>query len=241
MATPHISAEVGDFAEVVLLPGDPLRAQYIATNHLQDARQVTGVRNMLGFTGTYAGQPVSVMGSGMGIPSISIYATELITVYGCKRLVRVGSCGALQATVGVRDVVIAVGACTDSGVNRQRFGGFDFAAIADYELLRRSVDAAVRVGARTHVGNILSSDLFYAPVAHDNLIDGYRDAVAMGVLAVEMEAAGLYGLAAQYGAAALAICTVSDQLQTGEHLSADERQSSFDEMVMIALDAVTAA
>lgn len=240
MATPHISAAVGDFAETVLLPGDPLRAQYIASHHLEDARQVTAVRNMLGYTGTYNGQRVSVMGSGMGIPSISIYATELITVYGCTRLVRVGSCGALQAHVGLRDVVVAVGACTDSGVNRQRFGGWDFAAVADFELLRRSVDAAAALGARVHVGNILSSDLFYSPVPVSSPLEYYGAAVRMGVLAVEMEAAGLYGLAAQHGAAALAVCTVSDHLVTDAHLSADERQSSFDEMVSVALAAVTA-
>jgi purine-nucleoside phosphorylase len=238
MATPHISAEPGDFAEAVLLPGDPLRARHIAEHHLSDARQVTGVRNMLGFTGTYEGQPVSVMGTGMGIPSISIYATELVAHFGCRRLVRVGSCGAIQPAVAMRDVVVAVGACTDSAVNRERFGGWDFAAVADYRLLRGAMDACAELGVAAHAGTVMSSDLFYPPQGGDP-IEHYRPAVRLGVLAIEMEAAGLYGVAAQHGAAALAICTVSDHLMTGEHLSADERQSTFDEMVAVALRTVT--
>ena len=238
MATPHISAEPGDFAEAVLLPGDPLRARHIAEHHLSEARQVTGVRNMLGFTGSFEGRPVSVMGTGMGIPSISIYASELVTHFGCRRLVRVGSCGAIQARVAMRDVVVAVGACTDSAVNRQRFGGWDLAAVADYGLLRRAVDACAALGVAAHTGTVLSSDLFYPPGPGGDPLAPYLPAVRLGVLAVEMEAAGLYGVAAEHGAAALAICTVSDHLVSGEHLSAEERQSSFDEMVAVALRAV---
>ena len=233
MATPHISAEKGDFAASVLLPGDPLRAQHIADNFLDDARQVTAVRNMLGFTGTYHGVPVSVMGSGMGIPSASIYATELVTQYDVERLIRVGSCGALQPDLALRDVILGIGACTDSGVNRVRYGGHDFAATADFELLRAAADAAAAAGVEVRVGNIHSADLFYNP--EDGVFERMR---AMGVLAVEMEAAGLYGVAAENGARALAILTVSDHILKGEETTSDERQTTFDDMVEIALETV---
>jgi purine-nucleoside phosphorylase len=193
----------------------------------------------LGFTGSYEGQPVSVMGTGMGIPSISIYATELVTHFGCRRLVRVGSCGAIQARVAMRDVVVAVGACTDSAVNRQRFGGWDLAAVADYDLLRRAMDACTATGVAAHSGTVMSSDLFYPPGPGADPLAYYLPAVRLGVLAIEMEAAGLYGVAAEHGVAALAVCTVSDHLVSGERLSAEERQSSFDEMVAVALRTVT--
>lgn len=233
MATPHISAEKGDFAASVLLPGDPLRAQHIADNFLDDARQVTAVRNMLGFTGTYQGVPVSVMGSGMGIPSASIYATELVTQYDVERLIRVGSCGALQPDLALRDVILGIGACTDSGVNRVRYGGHDFAATADFELLRAAADAAAAAGVEVRVGNVHSADLFYNPEA--GVFERMRD---MGVLAVEMEAAGLYGVAAENGARALTILTVSDHILKGEETTSDERQTTFDDMVEIALETV---
>jgi len=233
MATPHISAEKGDFAASVLLPGDPLRAQHIADNFLDDAHQVTAVRNMLGFTGTYQGVPVSVMGSGMGIPSASIYATELVTQYDVERLIRVGSCGALQPDLVLRDVILGIGACTDSGVNRVRYGGHDFAATADFELLRAAADAAAAAGVEVRVGNIHSADLFYNP--EDGVFERMRD---MGVLAVEMEAAGLYGVAAENGARALTILTVSDHILKGEETTAEERETTFDDMVKIALEAV---
>ncbi len=235
MPTPHINAEAGDFAETILLPGDPLRAKYIAETFLTDPVQVTDVRNMLGFTGTHGGSRISVMGTGMGIPSASIYAKELITEYGVKNLVRVGSCGAISADVAVRDVIVASGACTDSGVNRSRFAGLDFAAIADYRLLRASVDAAEAADKSVRVGNVFSADLFYHP--DFSLFDTMEK---MGVLAVEMEAAGLYGVAAEYGAAAVAICTVSDHIRTGEATTSDERQSTFNDMIEIALAASTA-
>lgn len=234
MATPHINAEAGDFAETILLPGDPLRAKYIAETFLTDPVQVTDVRNMLGFTGTHDGNRISVMGTGMGIPSASIYAKELITEYGVKNLVRVGSCGAISADVAVRDVIVASGACTDSGVNRSRFAGLDFAAIANYRLLRASVDAAEAADKSVRVGNVFSADLFYHP--DFSLFDTMEK---MGVLAVEMEAAGLYGVAAEYGAAAVAICTVSDHIRTGEATTSDERQSTFNDMIEIALAAST--
>jgi purine-nucleoside phosphorylase len=233
MATPHISAEKGDFAASVLLPGDPLRAQHIADNFLDDAHEVTAVRNMLGFTGTYQGVPVSVMGSGMGIPSASIYATELVTQYDVERLIRVGSCGALQPDLALRDVILGIGACTDSGVNRVRYGGHDFAATADFGLLRAAADAAAAVGVEVRVGNIHSADLFYNP--EDGVFERMRD---MGVLAVEMEAAGLYGVAAENEARALTILTVSDHILKGEETTSEERQTTFDDMVKIALETV---
>jgi purine-nucleoside phosphorylase len=233
MPTPHISAEKGDFAPSILLPGDPLRAKHIADNFLDEVKQVNEVRNMLGFTGVYEGIPISVMGTGMGIPSASIYVTELITEYGVERLIRVGSCGGILASVKIRDVILAIGACTDSGVNRVRYGGYDFSATADYRLLRAAADSAATRGIEVKVGNVHSADLFYNPDS-----EAFDRMEAMGVLAVEMEAAGLYGVAAEKGGRALTIATVSDHVRTGEATSAEERQQTFDEMVMIALEAV---
>ena len=233
MPTPHIAAAADDFAEAVLLPGDPRRAEYIARTFLTDAIQVTDVRNMLGFTGTFDGMPVSVMGTGMGIPSASIYATELINEYGCRRLVRVGSCGGVSSDIELRDVVVATGACTDSAVNRARYGGWDYAAIADFALARAAVDAARERGLVVRTGNVHSTDLFYNAV--DNAVDVME---RMGVLAVEMEAAGLYGIAATTGARALAVCTVSDHVRTGARTTAEDRERTFSDMVVIALDAL---
>jgi purine-nucleoside phosphorylase len=233
MTTPHISAEPGDFADAILLPGDPLRAKYIAETFLEDVVQVNAVRNMFGFTGSYKGMGVSVMGTGMGIPSASIYATELVTEFGVKKLVRVGSCGAISTALAMRDIVMATGACTDSGVNRDRYGGWDFAAVADFGLVRAAVDAANAKGIAVHTGLIHSADLFYHPSPDRiDIMD------KMGVLAIEMEAAGLYGVAAEYGARALTIATVSDHIRTGEQTSSDERQTGFDEMVVVALEAL---
>ncbi|HVR80388.1 MAG TPA: purine-nucleoside phosphorylase [Acidimicrobiia bacterium] len=233
MSTPHISAEKGDFAPSILLPGDPLRAKHIADNFLDEVKQVNEVRNMLGFTGVYEGIPISVMGTGMGIPSASIYATELISEYGVERLIRVGSCGGILASVKIRDVILAIGACTDSLVNRMRYGGYDFSATADYRLLRAAADSAAARGIEVKVGNVHSADLFYNPDS-----EAFDRMEAMGVLAVEMEAAGLYGVAAEKGGRALTIATVSDHVRTGEATSSEERQQTFDEMVMIALEAV---
>ena len=231
MATPHIAAEKGDFAEAVMLPGDPRRAEYIAGKFFDDAREVTSVRNMLGFTGTYEGMAVSVMGTGMGIPSSSIYITELIREYGCKRLVRIGSCGAVADDVAIRDVVIAVGACTDSALNRARYNGWDFAATADFDLLRAAADAAEAAGANVRAGNIHTSDAFYNPTP--SALEIWD---SMGVLAVEMEAAGLYAIAHEEGVRALAIMTVSDHIKTHEEIDSHERQTSVGDMVEIALD-----
>ncbi|CAM3570373.1 purine-nucleoside phosphorylase [Parendozoicomonas haliclonae] len=233
MATPHINAQAGDFAESVLLPGDPLRAKYIAETFLENVKEVTNVRNMLGYTGEYKGKRISVMGSGMGIPSASIYYKELITDYGVKNLIRVGSCGAISHDVKVRDVVIGMGACTDSKVNRIRFKDHDFAAIADFNLLEKSVAAARAQGVSVKVGNLFSADLFYNPDPEMfDVMEKY------GIYGVEMEAAGLYGVCAEFGANGLAICTVSDHIRTGEALDAEARQISFNEMMTIALDAV---
>jgi purine-nucleoside phosphorylase len=230
MQAKHFNAPDGAFADFVLMPGDPLRARYIAEEFLTDAREVTNVRNMLGFTGTHEGRPVSVVGSGMGIPSASIYATELIQCYGVKEILRIGSCGALAPDANLRDVIIGMGACTDSNVNRMRFKGYDFAAIADYSMLARAVAAAGALGLATKVGNLFSADLFYTPEPEMfDVMEKY------GVLGVEMEAAGLYGVAAEFGARALAVVTVSDHIRTGAALSTDERQSSLDDMIRLAL------
>lgn len=235
MSTPHISAEKGDFAPSILLPGDPLRAKHIADNFLDGARLVNDVRNMLGFTGSYAGIPVSVMGTGIGIPSASIYATELITEYGVERLIRVGSCGGILPSVEIRDVILAIGACTDSVVNRVRYGGYDFSATADFGLLKAAAEAAAARGIEVKVGNVHSADLFYNPDP-----EAFDRMEAMGVLAVEMEAAGLYGVAAEKGGRALTIATVSDHVRTGASTTSEEREQTFDEMVVIALETVKA-
>ncbi|MEY4922743.1 MAG: hypothetical protein RLY17_1460 [Pseudomonadota bacterium] len=233
MATPHINAEMGDFADVVLMPGDPLRAKHIAETFLQDVKQVNEVRGMLGFTGTYKGRKISVMGHGMGIPSCSIYAKELITDFGVKKIIRVGSCGAVRADVKLRDVVIGLGACTDSKVNRQRFKDHDYAAIADFDMTRNAVDAAKAKGIDTRVGNLFSVDLFYTP--DPQMFDVMNK---YGILGVDMEAAGIYGVAAEFGAKALTICTVSDHILTGEKNTAAERQTTFNDMIEIALESV---
>jgi purine-nucleoside phosphorylase len=192
---------------------------------------VTDVRNMWGFTGEYQGVPVSVMAHGMGIPSVSIYCTELIRDYGVRQVIRVGSCGTTHPKVGLRDVLIAMGASTDSGVNRMRFGGYDLAALASYRLLRNAVDAAERLQVTFHVGNIFSADLFYTP---DKAM--FDTMARYDVLGVEMEAAGIYPIAAEMGVEALAICTVSDDIRSGEALSIEDRRASFDEMIRVALE-----
>lgn len=232
MATPHINAVEGAFAETVLFPGDPLRAKYIAETFLENVEQVTDVRNMLGFTGTYKGKRISVMGSGMGIPSCSIYATELIKDYGVKNLIRVGTCGAISTDVKVRDVIIGMGACTDSQVNRLRFKGQDFASIANYELMNAVIESAKVKGTKIRVGNVFSADLFYTP--DPQMFDVMEK---MGVLGVEMEAAGLYGVAHEFGARALCVVTVSDHIRTGEKTTSEERQTTFNDMIVMTLDA----
>lgn len=227
----HIGAAPGDIAPLVLLPGDPRRAAWIAETFLEDARCYSEVRGMLGFTGTWNGRPVSVQGSGMGQPSLAIYVNELFREYDVQSIIRVGSCGALSDKLRVRDLVIASGACTDSSMNRIAFEGLDYAPVADFTLLRDAAAAAERHGG-AHVGLIFSGDSFYA--ARPELM---ARMVAHGVHAIEMEASALYTLAARFDRRALAICTVSDQIVTGEELSAEERERSFGTMVEIALEA----
>lgn len=231
MATPHIEAAVGDIADTVLMPGDPLRAKFIAETFLEDAVCVNQVRGMLGYTGTYKGKRLTVMGSGMGVPSISIYSTELYKDYGVENIIRIGSCGAVSPNVKVMDVIIGMGASTDSQVNRMRFNNHDFAAIADFGLLKNAVDAAEQLGKEVKVGNVFTADLFYTP--QPEMFDLIE---SRGLLGVEMEAAGLYGVAAEYGKKALAIFTVSDHIRTGESLSSDLRQTAFKDMMEIALE-----
>lgn len=235
--TPHNSARPGDYAPSILLPGDPLRARWIAESFFEDAREVNAVRNCLGFTGTWKSRPVSVQATGMGQPSLAIYVHELINVYGAKNLIRVGTCGGLAEKVAVRDLIIAQGATTDSTLVRDAFGPYNFAPIADFALLRDCVAKAEAAGLCYHVGNMVSSDIFY----HDDGLKSYEAVIAHGALGVEMEAAALYTLAARFGVRALAVCTMTDSLVTGAALSAEERQSSLSEMVTLALDVAIAA
>jgi len=231
MATKHMNAAPGDFAETVLMPGDPLRAQYIAENFIDDARRVTDVRNMWGYSGSYKGLPVSVMAHGMGIPSVSIYVSELITEYKVRRVIRVGSCGTTHPDVKLRDVIIAMGASTDSGVNRMRFGGYDLAPLASFNLVQKAVAVAEESNVRYHVGNVFSADLFYTPDP-----DMFDTMAKFNVLGVEMEAAGIFPIAAEHGVEALAICTVSDDIPSGAALSSEDRATTFDEMINVALE-----
>ncbi|MCP8968701.1 purine-nucleoside phosphorylase [Ectobacillus ponti] len=228
----HIGAKQGEIAETILLPGDPLRAKYIAETFLGDAQCYNNVRGMLGFTGTYKGKRVSVQGTGMGVPSISIYVNELIQSYGVKNLIRVGTCGAIQKDVKVRDVILAMTTCTDSNINRLTFPGFDFAPCASFDLLKRAYDAGLAKGLSLRVGNVLTADTFYR-----ESMDMVKKLGEYGVLAVEMETTALYTLAAKYGVHALSVLTVSDHIFTGEETSAEERQTTFNEMIEIALEA----
>lgn len=227
----HIGAKKGDIAETILLPGDPLRAKWIAETFFDDPVCFNEVRGMYGYTGTYQGKRVSTMGSGMGIPSISIYANELIKDFGVKNLIRVGSAGSYQKHVKIRDVVLAMAASSTSGVNELRFGGADYAPTADFGLFLKAVKAAEAKNISIHAGNVLSSDEFY----EDN-IESYKKWSKFGVLCVEMEAAGLYTVAAKHNVNALAILTISDSLVTGEKTTSKERETTFRQMIEIALE-----
>ena len=229
--TAHNSAKTGDFAKTVLMPGDPLRAKYIAETYLENPRQVTAVRNMFGYTGTYKGKEISVMGGGMGMPSIGIYSYELFNFYGVDQIIRIGSAGALQDHIKVMDVVIGMGACTDSNYAYQYGLPGTFAPIADYELMNKAIETAKRQGTNVVVGNVLSSDVFYN--ADPTVNDRWR---SMGVLAVEMEAAALYMNAAKAKKKALCMLTISDHIYTGEALCAEDRQLGFGKMMEIALE-----
>ena len=233
--TIHIGAKPGEIAETVLLPGDPYRAKWAAETFLSDAVCVNEVRGMLGFTGTWNGHRVTIHGSGMGMPSLSIYANELIRDYGAKTLVRIGSCGGMQDHVGLRDVVLAMTSSTLSTPSRGIFRELNFAPCADWSLLKAAAEAAERKGVTTHVGGIYSSDVFY-----DERPDLNEQMVRHGILGVEMEAAELYNLAARHGCRALAVLTVSDHLGTGEALPSEDRERSFGDMVEIALEAAFA-
>jgi purine-nucleoside phosphorylase len=231
MSTPHIQANEGDFAQTVLMPGDPLRARFIADTFLQDVREVNAVRGMLGYTGTYGGREISVMGSGMGMPSIGIYSYELFHFYGVENIVRIGSCGGYSESVLVRDVVLAQAVCTNSNFAAQYGLQGSFSPIADFGLLLKAKEAADRLGVHAHVGSILSSDIFYNADA-----DQWKKWAAMGVLGVEMEAAALYMNAAYLKKKALCILTVSDHFIYGETTSSEERQKTFTDMMKIALE-----
>ena len=228
----HIGAKSGEIADKILLPGDPLRAQYIAETYLDDVIQYNEVRGMLGYTGKYKGERISVQGTGMGIPTTSIYVTELIESYDVKTLIRVGTCGAVLDNINVRDVILAQGSTTDSQMNRMVFGGIDYAPLADFSLLKRAYDIGTQKGLPIQVGNVFTSDMFYRDHAEElhQLLQNYQ------VLAIEMETTALYTLAAKYNRQALSILTVSDHVVTGEETTAEERQTSFHEMMEIALE-----
>ena len=239
--TPHISAKPGDFAKTVLMPGDPLRSKFIAENFLENPVLVNNVRGVQGYTGTYQGVKASVMASGMGMPAIGIYSHELFTGYGVENIIRVGSAGAIQENIHLYDLVIGQGACTDSNWASQFHLPGTFAPIASFELLQEAVKAAKAHGARYHVGNINSSDVFYGDhVGVPEGLDSVYGLKKMGVLALEMEAAALYMNAARYGKRGLCICTVSDHILTGEETTSQERQTAFTTMMKVALDVAVA-
>ncbi|WP_174614127.1 purine-nucleoside phosphorylase [Virgibacillus ihumii] len=229
----HIGAKKGDIADKILLPGDPLRAKFIAETFLEDVSQYNKVRGMYGYTGTYKGERISVQGTGMGVPSISIYVNELIQSYDVQKLLRVGTCGAIQKDVKVRDVILAQGATTDSKMNQMIFDGIDYAPIADFDLLKNAYDTGVEKGMNLRVGNVFTSDTFYRDNAQEinELLAKYK------VLAIEMETTALYTLAAKFDRQALSVLTVSDHILTGEETTSEERQTTFNEMMEIALDA----
>ncbi len=233
MSTPHIEAQKGEIAESILLPGDPLRAKYIAEKFLDNPVCYNKVRGMLGFTGTYKGNRVSVQGTGMGVPSISIYTNELISSYGVKNLIRVGSCGSLQKDINLRDVIIAVSASTDSAINKIRFGGLDYAPTASFDLLLKAWNTAAKLNIAVKAGPVFTGDTFYGDDR-----SWWKPWADFGILAVEMESAALYTLAAKYNVNALTVLTVSDSIITGEECSSHEREQSFDEMAEIALEII---
>ena len=239
--TPHITAKEGDFARTVLMPGDPLRSKFIAEHFLENPVLVNNVRGVQGYTGFYKGVRVSVMASGMGMPAIGIYSHELFNGYGVENIIRVGSAGAIQEHIHLYDLVIAQGACTDSAWARQFHLPGTFAPIASWDLLTEAVKAAEANGARYHVGNLNSSDVFYGDhIGVPEGLDSVYGLQKMGVLALEMEAAALYMNAARYGKRALAICTISDSIVTGEETTSEERQTAFTTMMKVALDVAVA-
>ncbi|MBN1651574.1 MAG: purine-nucleoside phosphorylase [Bacteroidales bacterium] len=229
----HIGAEKGAIAETVLLPGDPLRAKYIAETFLKDIVLYNEVRGMYGYTGYYKGKRLSVQGTGMGVPSISIYVNELIQDYDVKKLMRVGTCGAIQEDIALKDVILGMAASTDSSLNKIRFDGMDYAPIADFNLLQEAYQYALKTNKKVKVGNILTSDIFYNDNYNNDPFKKWRD---FGILAVEMESAALYTLATKFKRQALTILTVSDHILKNEFCSAEERQTAFTDMMEIALE-----
>lgn len=228
----HINAKKGEIADTILLPGDPLRAKFIAENFLEDVTCYNEVRNMFGYTGTYKGKRISVQGTGMGVPSISIYTTELMQEYDVQKLIRVGTCGAIQKDVKVRDVILAQSASSDTRMNQVIWGGgLDFAPTADFDLLLKAYNAGKEANLNLKVGNIFTADMFYSDENQNEKLASY------GVLAIEMEAAALYTLAAKFGRKALAVLTVSDHILTGEVTTSEERQTTFHDMIIVALEA----
>lgn len=234
MGTPHNNANPGEIAEKILLPGDPMRARFIAEHFLENPVCYNEVRGMYGFTGSYKGKRISVQGTGMGMPSMHIYASELMEVYGAKNLIRVGTCGGLKPTVHLKDVVIAMGASTDSNMNRDRFGSISFAPTASFGLLKKAYEEAIKQGVNAFVGNVFTSDKFY----DDRGKEKNDLAASYGIAAVDMETCELYTLAAKHGVSALTMLTVSDDLVTGERCTAQERQTAFQDMIRIALEIV---
>ena len=234
MTTPHIEADPKDIAPLVLLPGDPLRAKFIAQTYLDDVKLVTQVRNMLGYTGSFNSKRVSVLSSGMGMPSMAIYATELVRAFKVKKILRVGSCGSIDDELNIGQIVATMGASTDSNMNRARFGGFDYAATADFEMLTDWVRCAELMGADIRVGNVITSDTFYH--SSNDIYDLCR---SLGILAVEMEAAALYRVAAEHRISALAVMTVSDHILKQEAMSPADRETTFKSMAEISLKSIT--
>jgi purine-nucleoside phosphorylase len=231
--TPHIEAAKGDFAELVLMPGDPLRARALARGYLDDPRKVNSVRNMLAYTGTWNGKRVSIMGSGMGMPSISIYAHELFDYYGVQKIVRVGTCGSLQDGMQLGDLILATAASTDSAMNRQRFNGWDYSAAADSELIESVLSTATQHGLPVRAGEVFATDFFYHPDP-----DFIARVTAMGILALDMESAALYALARQHGKKALTLLSVTDVIPTDEKATTEERQNAFSAVIHVELEAL---
>lgn len=229
--TPHINANRGDFAETILMPGDPLRAKYIAQTYLSNAKQVCDVRNMLGYTGEYKGQEISVMAHGMGTPSMAIYANELIKEFGAKKLIRIGSCGGVASDISLRDIIVPNGASTGNAMNRARFAGYDYAAVPDFELLKACWQTADMQDVPVRYGNIFTNDFFYEDP--EALLPAL---LKMNILALDMESAALFTIAAQNRVQALSMLTVSDHIITGEKISSADRQTTFNQMMELALE-----
>lgn len=233
MSTPHITSKKNDFSDVVLMPGDPLRAKYIAENYLTDFHKVNSTRLMLAFTGFYKKRRVSVMGHGIGIPSASLYVRELILEYNVKKIIRIGTCGAIREDIKLHDIVISMGACTDSKVNRIKFNNHDFAAIADFNMICKTKKIAQKNNINVYIGNFFTTDSFYNDDKKMlNILKKYN------ILGIDMETAGIYGIASELSAKALSICTVSDHILRKEKLSSQERESSFNKMINIALESI---